>query len=411
MTLLGTPLLIVLGLSTAAAPALVYVLWSRLGGSRRLRVVVRLAMVAFEQIVAVLLVAAVINDYGYFFQSWSELGGGVAQTLGLGSDDAHPKDRGTRRLNLVPASAGRISAHFDVSYSTSAEWKTRGRLESVTILGAASRLKSHAYVYLPPQYFQPRYAHLYFPGAEVFAGYPGTDQYLVSRLHYPNVLLGLLGKHLVRPMVLVMMRPAVTFPRDTECTDVPAGPQAETFFGGDVPAQVANLYRVRPTEWGAIGDSTGGYCATKVAMFNPDVFGSAVEMSGYFFALRDHTTGDLWGGSRTVRRLNDLKWRLEHMPAPPVSILVGTSRSETGPDGYAEAKSFVRLARAPMTVDVMTIPNGGHNFATWRAELAPALTWLSAKLPAPGVSSALTSVPMPGAGRVALPDRARRGRR
>src|SRR5690349_12711630 len=37
--------------------------------------------------------------------------------------------------------------------------------------------------------------------------------------------------------------------------------------------------------------------------------------------LRDNTTGELWGGSRVLKNLNNLEWRLRHLPPPPVSIL------------------------------------------------------------------------------------------
>ncbi|CAM5397307.1 esterase [Streptomyces badius] len=46
-----------------------------------------------------------------------------------------------------------------------------------------------------------------------------------------------------RPMILVMLRPTVAPPRDTECVDVPGGPQTETFFAEDLPEAVTGTYR------------------------------------------------------------------------------------------------------------------------------------------------------------------------
>ena len=48
----------------------------------------------------------------------------------------------------------------------------------------------------------------------------------------------------MQPMILVMMRPTVAPPRDTECVDVPGGPQTETFFAKDLPDAVSAHYRV-----------------------------------------------------------------------------------------------------------------------------------------------------------------------
>jgi hypothetical protein len=406
MNLLSNSLLVVLALLTVSLPCALVFLWSRFGGPRAIRIATRLGAVVLSQVTAVALVAASINDYGYFFKSWSELAAGVAQMSGLGSAPGSAITHGARRFATEPLAAGRIAAgpivggHISIrsegSFSSPSQWSRRGRLESVMIEGAVSRLHSHAFVYLPPQYFQRRYQHIYFPAAEVFTGYPGIDQYLVSRMRYQAVLQRLISHHRARPMVLVMLRPSVTFPRDTECTDVPGGPLAETFFAADVPDQVSADYRVLPTGWGTVGDSTGGYCATKLAMLHPETFVAAAEMSGYFFALRDHTTGDLWGHSQVVRDLNDLRWRLLHLPPPPVSVLLATSPSERGPDGYLAAEQFVRLVRPPMSVDVMSVPHGGHNIATWTAELPSAMTWLSAHLPPPGVSPVYYAGPSNG---------------
>lgn len=383
MSLLGTPLLILLAAAAVLAPVAVCGVWSRVGGPAALRVLARGALIALAQLLAVALVAALINDYGLFYRDWSELGSGLAQLAGLGPS----RSAGSFRNAGGPRTVGaRLTATDAPGYRDPRRWPITGRLERVTIRGTVSRLSSPALVYLPPQYFRRADASRYFPGVEVFTGYPGIDQYLVSRLKYPHVLRDLVAEHRAAPAVLVMMRPAVTFPRDTECTDVPGGPSAETFFATDVPAQVEATYRVLTSGWGAIGDSTGGYCATKLAMLDPGTFGAAAEMSGYFFALHDDTTGDLWGGSSAIRDLNDLAWRIRHLPAPPVDLLEGTSPTERGPDGYDEALGFARLVRAPMRVSLMTVPHGGHNLATWAAELPAALSWLTARLPAPAAS-------------------------
>ncbi|NJP83149.1 esterase family protein, partial [Streptomyces sp. AA8] len=74
-----------------------------------------------------------------------------------------------------------------------------------------------------------------------------------------------------------LVRPSVVADRDTNCTDVPGGPQALTFFNEDVPLAVTDVYRASdaPGSWGAVGNSTGGYCALKLAMTNPARYGAA----------------------------------------------------------------------------------------------------------------------------------------
>lgn len=379
MTLLGRPLLVTLGLIAVVLPVLGVLAWQRCRGPRAVRLIQRFGIVLSCQLAALLFVAAGANDYGYFFSSWGQLRGIVGQALSPGSQHftVHARHVAT---DPAPASAGTVRVLSDVGSTAASRWPTYGRIESVTIVGASSGLRSHAFVYLPPQYFQPAYAHARFPAAEVMTGYPGDDVALVRRLRYPDLQARLVRQHRARPMVLVMLRPSITFPRDTECTDVPTGPQALTFFASDLPAQVAHVYRVRAIGWGAMGDSTGGYCAAKIAMTHPLVFRAGVALSGYYFATHNPTTGDLWNGSTVVRHLNDLKWRLLHMPPPPVSLLITTSVSEGGADGYAEALAFDRLVRPPLRVQMLVAPQGGHNFATWRRVMPAAMMWLSARI-------------------------------
>ena len=116
-------------------------------------------------------------------------------------------------------------------------------------------------------------------------------------------------------------------------------------------------------------------------MIQPSTFSAGVALSGYYFALHDRTTQNLWAGSMVIRHLNDLHWRLEHLPAPPVSFLVATSPSEKGADGWAEAQRFVHQVKPPMRVATLVVQHGGHNFTTWDAELPAALAWLCHHVP------------------------------
>lgn len=379
MPLLGWPLMVVLGSVASAAMAATLVLWPRVPGPRVVKGLARVAMIGTSQVLAIALVAAAANNYGYFYGSWSDLLGGSAGSTAI-QHVAGPRE-GSDGGAVSRTATGR-APHAGVAWSARAQWLTRGRVDQVQITGARSTLSQPAYIYLPPQYFQPSYAHHEFPAVEVMTGYPGNSLNLVKRMHYPDMLLHEIQSGRAKPMVLVMLRPTVAPPRDTECTDVPAGPQAETYLAQDVPTAIRAIARVRPVGWGAMGDSTGGYCATKIAMMHSDVFTAAMSMSGYYHTLKDGTTGDLWGGSSVLRHLNDLEWRLKNMPQPPVSLLLSISRQERGYNGISDTERFLSMARSPMSVDSIIQPHGGHNFGTWSQVMPKALDWLSVQLKA-----------------------------
>lgn len=259
-----------------------------------------------------------------------------------------------------------------------------GRLDRVRIPGAVSGLSTDGYVYLPPQYFQPAYKDKKFPAIVVMTGFPGDARNLLTKFDYPGRELQLIDSGTVKPMVQVLMRPSPSMPRDSECEDIPGGPQAQTYYATDVPRDVQASYRVvgGAHGWGVIGDSTGGYCALKLAMAHPGVYTTAVSLSGGLTAAKDITTGDLFGGSQQRRNEADLNWRLAHLPMPAVSVLLADSKDDAG--GYAASTAFVAAVRPPMTAAQAVVPTGGHNFTTWVRMLPASLGWLSDHLAGPG---------------------------
>ncbi|MGW4435993.1 alpha/beta hydrolase [Streptomyces sp. NPDC004596] len=320
----------------------------------------------------------------------ASLGIGANQVFGFYADWADLFGRQTEQGVVVDHTSGggsggplQVLSTSPVPGVTGASGpQAAGGIQRVDITGRTSRIASPAYVYLPPEYFQPRYRTRTFPAAVVLTGYPGTAQALVDKLNYPRTAQELAKDGRGQPMILVMLRPTVAPPRDTECVDVPGGPQTETFFAKDLPEAVLAHYRVgrRPGSWGVIGDSTGGYCALKLAMRHPDVYAAGVGLSPYYRAPTDPTTGDLFHGDRNLRDRSDLWWLLKHAPAPDTSLLVTSSR--VGEHDYRDTLRFIARVKATNRTRISSIilDSGGHNFNTWRREIPAALQWLSGRL-------------------------------
>ncbi|MET8014375.1 alpha/beta hydrolase-fold protein [Streptomyces sp. NPDC005271] len=348
-------------------------LWPRLAGRGVTAVLARVGMLLATQLSVFAAFGLFANQSFGFYGSWSDLFG-TENEPGVVVDHDTPGTRvrvtDTRHITMDGGSAPRVA----------------GRIDKVNIQGPVSRITGPAYVYLPPEYFQPEYAKRAFPAALVLTGYPGTTEALINGLKYPQNAHKLVKEGRMQPTILVMTRPTLAPPRDTECMDVPGGPRTETFFTKDLPKAVSEHYRVgkQARNWGVIGNSTGGYCALKMAMRHPGAFSAAVGLSPSYKAPIDSTTGDLFGGSERLERENDLMWRLDHKPAPPVSLLV--SSSEHGEKNYKDTVRFVnkvkRLNRSgePIRISSMILRTGGHNFNTWKREVPASLEWLGSRL-------------------------------
>jgi hypothetical protein len=361
-------------LAAIGAAALTVWVWPRYAAHGTWPVLSRIGLLAVTQVAALLAVLAYFNGYFEFYSGWNDLFGTNAGTSAI----KRGQIGGARPAPLSPTeSITTLGPHRN--QQTLAK---DGLIDKFRFRGQSTGLDGEAFVMLPREYFQPTYSTRRFPVSVVLTGYPGNPYSLIRVMHFPALVRQgeLTGK--VQPTIYVLMRPTLVPPRDTECTDVPGGPQVESFFSVDVPASIGAHYRVATgrTGWGIMGDSTGGYCAAKIAMRHSDRFSAAISLSGYFHSLQDLTTGDLYGGSRSVRDENDLLWRQDHLPAPPISLLVTSCK--IGEKSYPQAQQFLSQVRAPMRADSLILDSGGHNFRTFRRMMPASLEWMSAHLKA-----------------------------
>ncbi|MGD6740605.1 alpha/beta hydrolase [Streptomyces sp. BH106] len=352
-------------------------LWPRLAGRGVRRVLGRIGSLLLTQVLMITALGLFLNQYFGFYGSWDDLLGTAHEPVTVTGHDALAKPglrvTGSRRMATAGADVPSVA----------------GRIEEVTIRGAASGITSSGYVYLPPEYFQRAYATRKFSSVLVLTGYPGVTLALIKGLQYPQIEHRLIAQGKMPPTVLVMMRPTLVPPRDTECMDIPKGPRTETFFTRDLTQLVSGHYRVgvQARDWGVMGDSTGGYCALKMTMRHPRAFSAAVGLSPSYRAPIDLTTGDLFGGSKRLKSENNLMWRLGHKPSPPVSLLVTSSRH--GEHDYKATMHFIQKIKqldergAPTHVFSIILGTGGHNFNTWRREIPAALEWLGGRLDGP----------------------------
>ena len=372
--LTGVPLQVILVIVAMTAIAVAIWFAPRLARRGPVHTLARLGLVIGCQFCLVLAALDLVNASFDFYASWGDL---VGASAGV-SDQGAPSAAGRGGPSAMAPRTAPVTPDPDApKYRLPAG---QGRIDSVVIHGVRTAISEPSFAYLPPQYFARGNETRRFPVTVAFTGYPGNAENLITHLRLPQTVAREIAARQMPPTIVVMLRPTVAPPRDTECTDIPHGPQAETFFAEDVPAALAAVYRTadHASGWSALGDSTGGYCAVKLAMRHSDRYSAAVSLAGYYHALQDFTTGNLYGHSKAYREECDLLWRLRHLPPPPTNLLLTTSR--VGEKDYGQTREFLALAHAPTHVASITLPFGGHHFSTWQRELPPALRWLGAHL-------------------------------
>ncbi|WP_459646907.1 alpha/beta hydrolase [Kitasatospora sp. Ki12] len=367
----------------AAALVTTLWIWPRLARQRPLPVLGRIGLLTVVQASIVAVLALAVNNSFGFYTSWDDLLGTSGTKLALTSNENHKGGTPVTDALLQPTGEGGLETVTNLPKGPPEEV---GKVESVRVSGQESGLSDQMFVYLPPEYFDPKFALIRFPVLLAIAGYPGTTVNLLKELPFGQSAIDLMHTGKMPPTVLVMARPTVVPSRDTECVDVPGGPRTETWFAKDVPEAVRSAYRVGRTagSWAAFGYSTGGSCALRLAMRFPGVFGGAASLHGDFTVRQDnYTGGDLFNGDKALAQQHDLGWRLQNLPVPPLNLLVVSTRTEGDfPQTvqFVDQAAKVSAANPQFKVDSLYLDDGGHNFDSWTKELPATLEWLGTHL-------------------------------
>ena len=369
MSLTGWPMLSAAALLVVGAPLATHTFWGRVRGPRTARLAARLAMIGLCQITAVLLGFVVVNNHYGFYSSWDDLlgrdsGPGVMVHRAAGAG----WHRGGHGLAPRVRPAG-PNQDFEPAGNGSLATSFRGPL---------SGLGSHndVYVWLPPQYSDPAYAKSDFPVLMLFPGFPGTPQTWFGAMAGQNALLKQLRTDPgnTTPFVLAAVNINMEKGVNTNCADIPGGPQVASFITQDVRPMLERSFRVTTDRrgWGLMGYSEGGLCAGKLLVQYPQYFSAAVQMSG---DVRPDGVVSRYGPRVTDE--NSTLWLFQHRkPAQPVALLAAASQE----DGTTLAQAQELQQAAPDSVYVLRSDFGAHNVNVWRGWLPQAYAWLSQQL-------------------------------
>ncbi|AXI79986.1 alpha/beta hydrolase [Peterkaempfera bronchialis] len=361
---------------------LVLALWNRIPGPKAVRHGGRLGLLLLNQAVAVLVALVWLNNTYAFYESWDDLLGNNGNQVALGPDGATPKV-GAAALGGLQPKGTRSALSFD-------PYK-RDVLIS-TAVGPSSRLRGELYVWLPPQYHEAAYQDKAFPVIELLPGQPGSPRTWFGALDVDRKLSGLIASQQTHPFILVAVTMNYTGIKDTGCTNIPNGPQADTWLAKDVPWLIKHSLRAAPDarHWAVMGYSAGGYCAVNLIVKHPSVFHSAVSLSGY-----NTPDSPFVVHNPALRAANSPVLRLRRMAAQPDIALLLAGSLQDGRT-VADARSLLAELSRPAHGTTLTVAHGGHNTAVWAAMLPTALEWLTKNTAGPvHTARGIRAVPPP----------------
>jgi enterochelin esterase-like enzyme len=251
------------------------------------------------------------------------------------------------------------------------------------IAGKLSHITRTAYIYLPPQYFQPQYKNYRFPVVELIHGQPGEPQDWINVVGVTTTLVNEIDKGIAKPAVLVMPDANGGTTISLQCLNQVGGPQDLTYLAEDVPTVVAHMLRVLPPGlgWGVAGYSEGGFCAANMALRFRYRYGAAASISGYFSPYQNKLASGLvnpFGNSRVLREENTPVDEIRTLGAGARLPQFWLGAGKGDHVDVANAEYFWQeLSQYQANVPLDLSSDGGHTMATWHAEVPPMISWIT----------------------------------
>jgi enterochelin esterase-like enzyme/xanthosine utilization system XapX-like protein len=362
MSLTGVPFFVLTIALVVVAVIGLFAIWNRIPGPPAVRLAGRVGVTLLSQAAAVLMVLVYVNNsMGPFYDSWGSLFGNDATVQLTGGNG------GTGSTGQVGGGAGKAGAGVAADKLTFTSY-SKGVLTTKAV-GPQSRIQGNLYVWLPPQYNQPQYAHTDFPVVELLPGTPGTPQTWFGTMKAHTELQRLMTEGKAKPMILVSATLNMFGGgNDSGCANLPGSYQTATWLAKDVPSLVKANFRAATDakQWAIMGYSAGGYCSANLTVQYPGTFHAAVSMSGYNapdaeVVLRNPA---LAAANNPYLLLKEAKQQ------PDIVLLLGL------------LEQLIGALRDPGPSKVMVLDRGDHTTAVFRTMLPESLIWLSQQIAA-----------------------------
>ena len=334
----------------------------------------QLIAVLLSAVLVVLLCFVAFNRSSVWYSDWNDLFGFLSnkqaeQDVIGGASESMP----TPEPSATPTSAfSQAQLHPEKNPAFGGNLvqdAPRGQWVKVQVGDQGERGDSHMYVWLPPNYMKN--LDETYPVIMAFPGYPGTPTSYADPLHFDDAVVAAVAAKTIREPIVVVPN---VFPNniDTECTNV-KGAAVETWVTDQVVPWLRQNLRVSQgaEAFTTIGYSAGAYCSSMFPMRHPDLFGSAMSMSGYY-------EPSFQSGMKAGAEYN-----LGHVAATQKPAVKIWNYSGKGDAQLRESfDRFLPNVSAPTSVTSVAIPGSSHRWPVWREAQAQGLVWLGSSVEA-----------------------------
>jgi enterochelin esterase-like enzyme len=291
---------------------------------------------------------ALNNSYG-FYNSWNELFGISTQ----GKSVINPSQIDLSKAKYTSNGSAMLQETFtgNISKITASVWF----LIPKSIVAAIKNNSSNK-----------------FPVAVFLSGSPGVPTAWLNGLKLDNQIQQAKGLYALKDFIAVLPDYNIEPHQDTGCMNIPNGVQVEDWLTSDVYGYVIKNLPAKQNSWVVTGYSTGGWCASMLAIKHSEIFKGAAPIAGYYQPEPPLNI------SNTVR--NTLKQeydliKLSKLRSQPVDIFLITSKADAS--SYKSTNWFYSRIGAGNNVELLTLQSGGHNFTTWRPVVQDVLKWFA----------------------------------
>ncbi|MFR9802667.1 alpha/beta hydrolase [Pseudonocardia sp. RS010] len=321
-------------------------------------------------VLALLLPAMKINAvYGYY----------PTVRAALGIPDANAIE--LTELPNVPTLPVRPDQPLAQAWRPPPDMPGAGRVARVEIPGVVSGFRARpASVYLPPAYLSAQ-RRPQLPVLVLIAGQPGSPQDWLVAGKLAQVLDRFAATHNGLAPVVVLPDATGSTLANPLCLDSRLG-NVETYLARDVPDWITTALHTDPDpRRRAIGGfSYGGTCALQLAVRQPAVYPTFLDISGQAeptLGTREQTVQAAFGGDQSAyRAVNPLDiLATTRFPHTAGVLAVGRDDRDYGP----QARTVLDAAqRSGMNIELLELP-GGHSWTMATTALDDALPWLAGR--------------------------------